>query len=256
MNKLDQYIQDALDLVEFANGPVTSTWGKRRADLGHPAPFGMKTARRRQRAVGAGLSPALRGVPEGAQGEIPGGPACRERRSVHRSPGGEGAIGGAAQDARRPHRRALLPHAGLVLRARLAATTPTRGPARRSSSASTRRTRRRSAADESRNVLAGGAGRSGVPDWPRAECGRGAHVRLRAALRAHRRVAVDAEPDLVRQPALVRDAELLRAAAVRREPRRDRAADHARREACDGQDGLFASAAIARRQSRIPWSRW
>ena len=42
MNRLDGYIQDALDLVEFANGPVTSTWGKRRADLGHPAPFGMK----------------------------------------------------------------------------------------------------------------------------------------------------------------------------------------------------------------------
>jgi alpha-L-arabinofuranosidase len=42
LNRLDQYVQDALDLVEFANGPVTSTWGKRRADLGHPAPFGMK----------------------------------------------------------------------------------------------------------------------------------------------------------------------------------------------------------------------
>ena len=42
MNGLDQYIQDALDLIEFANGPVTSTWGKRRADLGHPAPFNMK----------------------------------------------------------------------------------------------------------------------------------------------------------------------------------------------------------------------
>jgi alpha-N-arabinofuranosidase len=42
MDGLDQYIQDALDLIEFANGPVTSTWGKRRADLGHPAPFGLK----------------------------------------------------------------------------------------------------------------------------------------------------------------------------------------------------------------------
>jgi alpha-N-arabinofuranosidase len=42
MDGLDQYIQDALDLIEFANGPVTSTWGKRRADLGHPAPFNMK----------------------------------------------------------------------------------------------------------------------------------------------------------------------------------------------------------------------
>jgi len=42
MNRLDQYIQDALDLIEFANGPTTSTWGKRRAQLGHPAPFNMK----------------------------------------------------------------------------------------------------------------------------------------------------------------------------------------------------------------------
>jgi alpha-N-arabinofuranosidase len=42
MDGLDQYIQDALDLVEFANGPVTSTWGARRAELGHPAPFGLK----------------------------------------------------------------------------------------------------------------------------------------------------------------------------------------------------------------------
>src|SRR3954451_8011804 len=42
MNRIDQYIQDALDLIEFANGPITSTWGKRRADLGHPPPFNMK----------------------------------------------------------------------------------------------------------------------------------------------------------------------------------------------------------------------
>jgi alpha-L-arabinofuranosidase len=42
MEQLDPYIQDALDLVEFANGPVTSKWGKVRAGLGHPAPFNMK----------------------------------------------------------------------------------------------------------------------------------------------------------------------------------------------------------------------
>jgi alpha-L-arabinofuranosidase len=42
VDKLDPYVQDALDLVEFANGPVTSTWGKVRADMGHPAPFGLK----------------------------------------------------------------------------------------------------------------------------------------------------------------------------------------------------------------------
>ena len=37
-----RYIQDALDLIEFANGPVTSHWGARRAAMGHPEPFGMK----------------------------------------------------------------------------------------------------------------------------------------------------------------------------------------------------------------------
>lgn len=39
---LDNYIQDALDLIEFANGDVNTTWGKVRADMGHPAPFNLK----------------------------------------------------------------------------------------------------------------------------------------------------------------------------------------------------------------------
>ena len=42
MDELQPFIQDALDLIEFANGPVTSTWGKVRADMGHPAPFNLK----------------------------------------------------------------------------------------------------------------------------------------------------------------------------------------------------------------------
>jgi alpha-L-arabinofuranosidase len=41
-DRLDPFIQDALDLVEFANGPVTSEWGAKRAGLGHPAPFNLK----------------------------------------------------------------------------------------------------------------------------------------------------------------------------------------------------------------------
>ncbi|MGW7404438.1 alpha-L-arabinofuranosidase C-terminal domain-containing protein [Streptomyces sp. NPDC054833] len=36
---LRRHIQDTLDLIEFANGPVTSTWGKKRAEMGHPRPF-------------------------------------------------------------------------------------------------------------------------------------------------------------------------------------------------------------------------
>ena len=42
LDDLGPYIQDALDLVEFANGDVTTKWGKVRADMGHPAPFNLK----------------------------------------------------------------------------------------------------------------------------------------------------------------------------------------------------------------------
>ncbi|MGI4737994.1 MAG: alpha-L-arabinofuranosidase C-terminal domain-containing protein [Janthinobacterium lividum] len=39
---LDIFIQDALDLVEFANGPASSPWGAKRVAMGHPAPFNLK----------------------------------------------------------------------------------------------------------------------------------------------------------------------------------------------------------------------
>jgi alpha-N-arabinofuranosidase len=42
LDNLDTYIQDAIDLIEFANGPATSTWGAKRAAMGHPEPFQLK----------------------------------------------------------------------------------------------------------------------------------------------------------------------------------------------------------------------
>lgn len=39
--EFNNYIQDALDLIEFANGPVDSKWGKLRAEMGHPESFKM-----------------------------------------------------------------------------------------------------------------------------------------------------------------------------------------------------------------------
>ena len=42
LDQLDPYIQDALDLIEFANGPSASGWGAKRAALGHPDPFRLK----------------------------------------------------------------------------------------------------------------------------------------------------------------------------------------------------------------------
>ncbi len=42
LNDLDPWIQDALDAIEYANGPVSSKWGALRAKNGHPKPFNMK----------------------------------------------------------------------------------------------------------------------------------------------------------------------------------------------------------------------
>lgn len=42
MDELDDWIQDSIDLVEFANGAVDSQWGRVRAKMGHPEPFGLE----------------------------------------------------------------------------------------------------------------------------------------------------------------------------------------------------------------------
>jgi alpha-L-arabinofuranosidase len=42
LEDLDRYIQDAIDLIEFANAPVSTKWGRKRADMGHPKPFNLK----------------------------------------------------------------------------------------------------------------------------------------------------------------------------------------------------------------------
>lgn len=42
MEEMDAYIQDILDLIEWANGDKNSKWGKKRAEAGHPKPFNLK----------------------------------------------------------------------------------------------------------------------------------------------------------------------------------------------------------------------
>lgn len=39
LGNMSDYIQEVLDLIEWANGPITSTWGAKRAEAGHPQPF-------------------------------------------------------------------------------------------------------------------------------------------------------------------------------------------------------------------------
>lgn len=42
MEEMDEYVQDVLDLIEYANGSVNTVWGKKRAEAGHPKPFNLK----------------------------------------------------------------------------------------------------------------------------------------------------------------------------------------------------------------------
>ena len=42
LDRLKPFVDDVLDLIEFANGGTDTPWGKRRAQLGHPEPFGLK----------------------------------------------------------------------------------------------------------------------------------------------------------------------------------------------------------------------
>jgi alpha-N-arabinofuranosidase len=42
MDEMQDYVQEVLDLIEWANGPATSAWGARRAAAGHPAPFNLE----------------------------------------------------------------------------------------------------------------------------------------------------------------------------------------------------------------------
>lgn len=56
LNELGPWIDDALDLIEFANGDETTVWGKKRADMGHPKPFGLKYLAIGNEEVGEGFT--------------------------------------------------------------------------------------------------------------------------------------------------------------------------------------------------------
>lgn len=42
LDELQPWIDDALDLIEFATGNIDTVWGAKRAELGHPEPFGLE----------------------------------------------------------------------------------------------------------------------------------------------------------------------------------------------------------------------
>ena len=60
---------DALDLIDFANGPADSPWGKLRAQMGHRV-LSSRNDRSGQRAMGTALSRTLQ-VFADAEGQHP-----------------------------------------------------------------------------------------------------------------------------------------------------------------------------------------
>ena len=58
MPEMDKWVQDALDAIEYANGPATSKWGSLRARNGHPRPFNLKYSRSETRTEPTGPSAA------------------------------------------------------------------------------------------------------------------------------------------------------------------------------------------------------
>ena len=62
LDKMGEFVQDALDAIEYANGPVTSTWGALRAKNGHPRAVQPEVPGDRQRERRPRLPRALRAV--------------------------------------------------------------------------------------------------------------------------------------------------------------------------------------------------
>ena len=225
LDRLDPYIQDALDLIEFANGPVDSRWGGLRAKMGHPASFNL-------RMIGIGNEQwgpqYIERYERFAKALNCAHPEIALVSSAGPAAGGEEfeflwtnlrrlkadivdehyymAPGWFLQNA---HRYDKYDRTGpKVFAGEYAAQTSGPGTAGQ------------------QEQLAGRAGRSRVHDGPRAQRRRGDAGVVRAAVRPRRRVAVVAEPHLVRQPAVVRHAQLLRPEDVRRQSGQSRGERH------------------------------
>lgn len=62
LDELGPWIDDALDLIEFANGGAETVWGGARAGLGHPEPFGLEYLAIGNEEVGTGHGAVSVGV--------------------------------------------------------------------------------------------------------------------------------------------------------------------------------------------------
>ncbi len=109
VDELQPYIQDALDLLEFANGPIESTWGAEASQDGPPQAVQCQVPGRRQRTMGAAVRRAIRALCQGHQGEVSGSPVDRRYRlgpgDIPERSGGSEVHAGATAIAQGRHHR-------------------------------------------------------------------------------------------------------------------------------------------------------
>ncbi len=223
LDDLGPYIQDALDLIEFANGPATSTWGAKRAAMGHPTPFNMKM-------LGVGneqwgqqyidrytlFAKALKAKYPEIQLVSAAGPspddsrfkfAWPKLRELHADIVDEHCYDKPDWFFNNTHRYDNYDRNGpKVFMGEYAAQSDANRQCEEPQQPGVR------------------AGRGRLHDRSRTQRRRGAHGKLRAALRQLGGVAVDARLDLGGQPERLSHAQLLCAAALQPQPRRRGAA--------------------------------
>ena len=194
MDRMAQWVQDALDAIEYANGPTNSVWGAMRAAAGHPAPFNLKYMEIGNENGGFnGYVEHWDLVLQGHQGQI-SRHQIRGRRlgQFRRLPAG--------------HRgRPLLRHRRNGSCATPACTTKKTATARRFSSANTP-SRKIAASGNLRGAIGEAAFMTGMER--NSDVGR--HGQLRAAARQPEPSRLEPRPHQLRQLALVWSAELLR----------------------------------------------
>lgn len=71
LHQMQYFVDEALDLIEFANGPAESKWGSLRAEMGHPKPFGMEYLGIGNEEVGEEFFPRFKVVYEAVRERYP-----------------------------------------------------------------------------------------------------------------------------------------------------------------------------------------
>ena len=84
MDQMGEFVQDALDAIEYCNGPVDSRWGRRAGQGRPPRAVQPEVHGDRQRERRAGLPGALRPVLRRHQGQVSGHHADRRRADGQR----------------------------------------------------------------------------------------------------------------------------------------------------------------------------